>query len=121
MTTLAGARAELLAAYATASIRAGSASLGETPYVLVAGGGIDAAHVMRGQALATFRSILVAGAWDDAASATTLDALKLATLDVLIGLAGWQVGSLGSDGLRSFAGGDYLSAEWSASRMIDIP
>ena len=120
MTTLAGARAELVAAYVAASIRATSTPGGEPPYILVAGGGIDPQHIIRGQAEASFRSILVAGGFEDAKSANELDTLKLAALDVVRDLAGWRLDTIGGDGLRSFSGGDYLSAELSASRMIDI-
>ena len=120
MTTLAQARAELIAAYTAASIRATSTPGGEPPYVLVAGGGIDAEHIIRGQTEATFRSVLVAGGFEDTKSAAELDALKLGALGVLRALAGWRLGTIGGDGIRSFSGGDYLSAEASASRMIDV-
>ena len=88
--------------------------------MLVAGGGADAAHIMRGQMPATFRARCIAGAWDDAASVAQLDALKVATLTVLLSLPGWRMQPLGDDVIRDYGGAMYLTADCAAARMIDL-
>lgn len=120
MTTLAAARAELVAALSTAGLRGTTAAGGDPPYVLVAGGGIEMTHVVRGQAPATFRARCVAGAWDDAAAAAILDEQKLSVLGVLLALTGWRMLPVGDDVIRDYAGSMYLTADVSASRMIDL-
>ena len=121
MTTLAGARAELVAAIDAAGMKATDvAGAKPVPYVLVAGAGIDPSRVMVGKVAATFRAICVAGAWDQAAAVGSLDELKLGVLSVLRGLAGWQLGEVGRDGIRSFSGSDLLTADVSATRLIDL-
>lgn len=121
MTTLAGARAELIAALEADGIRATDTPGGrDLPYVLVAGDGIELTHLVRGQGTATFRATCIAGAWDDSAAALALDELKLDVLGVLRALPGWRVNSVGRDGIRTYAGAELLTADCSASRMIDL-
>ena len=121
MTTLAEARAELVAALEAADIAAtDTPGARDVPYVLVSGDGIDAAHIVRGQAVATFRALCIAGAWDGHAVVDELDSLKLATLTVVRELEAWRFGSVGRDGIRTFGGSELLTADVSASRMIDI-
>ena len=120
MTTLAQARAELITALTTASVRATSTPGNDPPYVLVQGAGIDMSHITRSEALADFRIMCVAGASDMAQSALTLDTLKLAVVQTLRALGSWRLGNVGRDGIRTYGGGEYLTAECSASRMIDL-
>jgi hypothetical protein len=120
MTTRAQARAELITALRAASVRAYDSPSGDPPYVLVGGGGIDMGHISRGQALATIRARCVAGAWTDKDAQALLDELVQDTLAVLLALTGWRMLPVGQDEIRRFEGGDYLTADVSAARMIDI-
>ena len=121
MTTLVQARAELVAAIDAAGIKATDVAGGKAvPYVLVAGAGIDLSRVISGRVEATFRAICVAGGWDEGTAIEALDAMKLGVLSVLAGLAGWRLGEVGRDGIRSFSGSDLLTADVSASRLIDL-
>lgn len=120
MTTRGEARHELRDALRTAGIRAVDTPAGDPPYVLVGGGGIDPAHISRGQVAATIRARCVAGAYTEDAAQDTLDDLVTDTLDVLRGLAGWRVLPVGQDEIRRFEGGDYLTADVAAERMIDL-
>ena len=120
MTTRNDARHALRDALRAAGIRALDAPGGDPPYVLVGGGGIDPAHILRGQVTATIRCRLVAGGYTEEASQDTLDGLVQSTLGVLRNLSGWAVLPVGQDEIRRFEGGDYLTADVSAERMIDI-
>ncbi len=120
MTTRAQARAEVVTALRAAGVRAYASPSGDPPYVLVGGGGIDMGHITRGQALATIRARCVAGAWTAEDSQAILDELVVDTLTVLRSLAGWRMEPVGQDEIRRFEGGDYLTADVSAARMIDI-
>jgi hypothetical protein len=120
MTTLAQARAEVITALTTAGVRATSTPGNDPPYVLVQGAGIDMGHITRSEALSDWRLMCVAGASDSTQSAASLDTLKLAVIQTLRALAGWRLGNVGRDGIRTYGGGEYLTAECSASRMIDL-
>ena len=120
MTTRNEARRELRDALRTADIRAVDVAAGDPPYVVVAGGGVDTAHITRGVGMATIRCRLVAGAYVEESAQDTLDGLVDETLSVLRGLAGWRVLSVGQDEIRRFEGGDYLTADVAAERQIDI-
>jgi hypothetical protein len=94
---------------------------GEPPYVLVVSEGTeDGARVLAGQARTLWTFRCVGGAWDHDASAAELDALKQTVMETFRDLAGWQVGSVGPDGLRDWQGGSYLTADVAAARLIDI-
>ena len=121
MTTWAQARAEAIGALASAGVRAGAMPGGDPPYVLVVSEGTpDGARVLAGQTQTDWTMRCVGGAWDDDAAAASLDALKQTVMETFRALAGWQVGSAGPDGLRSWQGGDYLTADVAAARLIDI-
>lgn len=121
MTTLAGARAELIAALEAASLSATETPGSKPPpYVAVLGGGVDFGHIVRGSVLSTWRLACVAGLADAKASVAQLDALKLSAIGMLLTLAGWQLGEVRPDGIRSYAGSDYLTADVTASRYIDL-
>ena len=120
MTTRAQARAELMTALRTAGVRAVDSPIGDPPYVLVGGGGIAMTHVTIAKAPATIRARCVAGAWEAAGVQAILDELIQDTLAVLRAMTGWQMLPVGQDEIRRFTGGDYLTADVSASRMIDI-
>ena len=120
MTTLADARAELIAGMA--SVGGGATStpgLMAPPYVLVAGDGVAMDHVTIGKFKSTWRIVLIAGGWDTDGTAVELDTMKQAAIAALRGLAGWQMQPLGRDGIRTFAGAELLTAELRGVRMID--
>jgi len=121
MTSLAGARAEYVAALRLAGVEVHDAPGGDPPYVFVRGDGIaDPGHVVRGTVLATFSGVCVAGAWDDGASAAMLDELKGDVLAVARAMPGWQLGDVSRDSVRRLGASDYLTADVSANRHVDI-
>jgi hypothetical protein len=121
MTTLVAARDELAAALVAADVPVADAPGGsDVPYAVIFGEGIDADHIVRGQALATFRATLLSGAWDQAASATALRVLVLAALGAVRELPRWTFGGVRRDTTIDIAGGTYLAADVIASRMVDI-
>ena len=119
MTTVADARAEMIDALKTAGVAAGPTP-GEPPYIYVAGDGIEPTRVVAGQADATFRLVMIGGAWDEAAAAAELDVLKQAALTTVRGMAAWAMGAISRDGGREWNGSLYLTADMAASRRIDI-
>ena len=90
------------------------------PYVLVSGDGVEANHIVMGKAASTWRMVLCAGGWEADGTAAILDDMKQEALTALRALANWQVGELGRDGIRTFAGSELLTAELRGVRMIDI-
>jgi hypothetical protein len=120
MTTMAEARAEFAAALTSLDVHDAPGDF-DPPYVFIRGDGIaDPGHVVRGTVLASFSAVCVAGAWDDGASAAMLDTLKLTVLTALRGLAGWQLGPVSRDTVRRLGASDYLTADVSANRHVDI-
>ena len=121
MTTLAGARGELITAMAGVG-KGATSQPGKMapPYVLIAGDGADVSHVTIGKYPSTWRVVLIAGGWDAEGSAAALDIMKQAAIAALQGLAGWKVQPLGRDGIRTFAGSELLTAELRGVRMIDV-
>jgi hypothetical protein len=122
MTTFVDARAEVIAALIAAGVRASDTPGADTPYVYVAGDGSgDGSRVVTGQLVASFRLVMVGGAWDESAAARDLDTLKQTVLETLRSLAGWRLTSgVSRDGARDWAGALYLSADVTAERLIDI-
>jgi hypothetical protein len=120
MTTRAQARAEVVTALQAAGIRTVKSASGDPPYVLVGGGGIDMDHIAIGKAPATIRARCVAGAWTDEDAQAIIDELVMDTLAVFLSMAGWRMLPVGQDEIRRFTGGDYLTADVSAARMIDL-
>lgn len=118
MTTMAQARAELRAALVAAGVPV-ARSPGPKAAVIF-GDGMDLEHIGRGQAEATFRVVLIAGKFDVAASTTELDAAKLRALTAVRGLDGWRLGEIRRDTVVTIAGGQYLAADVTASRFVDI-
>jgi hypothetical protein len=90
------------------------------PVGYVYGGGIDPRGIGRGQVAATFRVTLVVGRSDAPAASAALGDLTLLALSVLQDLNGWQIGEVGPDAIRTIAGAEYLSADVTASSMIDL-
>lgn len=119
MTTVAQAQAELETAL-SASMNVGDLAGVEPPGVIVYGDGVDFAHVVRGQAEASFRMTFVGGAWDAKASSGDLRTVVSAALPILAGLAGWRVGAFSPDSVVRIAGSQLLAVDAVASRMVDI-
>ena len=118
MTTLADARAELVAALAADGIPVGVPSL---PSVRVFLGGATTDHLVRGQIPATFRLVVIGGAYGTSdTSSVALATMAGDVLATLRDLDGWAVGDLSPERLSRHAGGDVLVAELSATRMTDL-
>lgn len=120
MTTVGGARAELVVALVAAGVQGVTAPLAEPPYAYVTREGIEPSRIVAGQVDVGFTIRLVAGAFDSAAAADQLDADLQTTLRVLRELAGWSVGSTGPDVGRDYQGATYLTADVATSRRVDI-
>lgn len=121
MATQTSRRAELAAALAAASVTASDAAGRDTPpYVLMYGGGIDPRDTMRGQMRASVRIVAIAAKADAGAASVQLAGLVESVLAVLRALAGWRIDGVSSDLRRIIAGAEYLSADISASCMIDV-
>lgn len=120
MTTIAGARAEIIGALQGAGLTAVDVPGGDPPYVLVEGDGVEVTRVVAGQCDSVWRLMMVGGAWDESQAVHDLDDLKQTTLQTLRTLDGWRVGSVGPDGGRSWQGAPYLTADVSAIRRIDL-
>ena len=120
--TFAGAREELATAFEAQGVNATYVVGGKpVPYVLIAQGGIsDPSHVVRGELLADFRMIFLAGPPDSERAVTDLDDMKTQCISQLRLLEGWRLGSMGADGIRTYAGGQFLSADLTASRFIAL-
>lgn len=120
MTSRNDARHELRDALRSDGIRAVDTPAGDPPYVLVGGGGIDPEHILRGHAEATIRARCVAGAYTESDAQDTLDELVVDVMTSIRELPGWRLLPVGPDEIRRFEGGDYLTADIAAARMIDI-
>lgn len=122
MTTIAEARSEAIAALIAAGIAADATPGADAPYVYVGGDGTgDGSRIVTGQLVASFRFVMVGGAWDERSAALELDTLKQAVLTTLRELAGWRLTSgISRDGARDWAGGLYLAADVTAERLIDL-
>lgn len=126
MTTLAEARADLIAALIGAGLPAGSSpGAAEPPCALVFGQGIDVSdrgHVARGQVPALFRVTVLGGIFDDSdlPGAELASALAL-TLGVLRGLDPWRIDDVRADYVAATPGGGrYLAADVIAATMIEL-
>jgi hypothetical protein len=90
------------------------------PVGYIYGDGIDPRGIGRGQVAASFRVTLVVGRADAPAASAALGALTILALTALRNINGWQVGEVRPDAIRSIAGADYLTADVTASAMIDV-
>lgn len=91
------------------------------PYLAVLGGGADlGGRIVTGRIAATFRVAMIAGAADQSAAVAELDAMKQAVMSALRALAGWQLGELRPDGIRTFAGADFLTADLEAVTLVTL-
>ena len=122
MTTLAEARAELIAALVAAGLDAfPDAGEHDPPFVYVRGDGVpDASHIVRGAVESQWAAVCVAGAWDASGTAADLDATKEAALTVLRALADWRVGPVSRDGIRRVGGADLPTADVIAFRHVNV-
>ena len=119
--TLTEAREELTTALATVvSVTRDPAGLADPPAAIVYGDGVDTAHIGRGQSLASFRIVLVSGAWDGGSASDLLAELASTVLSLLRSLVGWMVGELGRDSAVNVSGSTLLGCDIRASVMVEI-
>jgi len=121
VSTLAGRRAELIAALVAGEVDvAPTPGRATPPCVLVYGNGIaDMTGIGRSQVPVGFRLVLVSGSVDQEASAELLDALTLVVLGILRALP-WPIGPLERDTIRKLGLGEYLTRDITATAMVDI-
>lgn len=121
MATLASRRAELVAALVAAGVRSGDdPGAIAAPCALVFGAGSDMTGIGRGQVAVEFRVTMLGGLSDAHAAGAELATLEGTVLTVARALAGWQVGPLSGDQIRTVAGGDYLSADLALTTTVDL-
>lgn len=121
MATIAARRAELVAALVAATVRASDdPGAVEPPVTYIYGDGSDLVGVGRGQVRYGFRLVLVAGLREAPYASSTLGTLAELVITTLRALAGWQLGPLSADVVRTIAGGEYLTADLSVSTMVDL-
>lgn len=119
--TLAGAVAELRTALDAAGLRSTLDPNGVAqPCTIIVPEGVPELST-RGQSPAGFRIVLVAGAFDAAASVEALLAAEDTLLSTLAALPHWGVGPLGPAGRIQLAGGSALAAAVTVSRQVDHP
>jgi hypothetical protein len=119
MTALAELRADLADAIDDAGVRVSTRPGAEAvPYALIYGQAIAARPGPGGTRLATFRVVLVAGKADQAAMTAELGDLAVRVLTALWALAGWAVGDVGPDTIRTLGGADHLTADVTASALF---
>lgn len=126
MTTLAEARAALIAAIDGAGLPASSSpGDAEPPCALVFGNGVDLGdpgHVARGQVPGLFRVTVLGGIFDDGDLAGAELAAALGTvLATIRALAGWRLDQVRPDYVAATVGGGrYLAADVIAAYPIDL-
>lgn len=125
MTTLAEARAALIAAIAGAGVPASSSpGDAEPPCALVFGQGLDVTdrgHVLRGQVPAIFRVTVLGGIFDDGDLAGSELATTLGTVVATVrALAGWRIDAVRPDYVAATGTGRYLAADLIAAYPIDL-
>ena len=119
---LPGARGDLLDTMRDAGLSATTYPDGrEPPFVLIVATGFpEPTRVVMGQIEGSFACRIVAGAWDLDITIGQMDAMKVAVLAALRARAGWRMGDVGPDVIRRITGGDVLTADVNASRLIEI-
>lgn len=119
--SLAVSRAALVAALVAASIRC-SDSPGDTaaPVVHIFGNGSDMHGIARGQVRFGFRLVLQPEGGTPALASANLGVMVEAVCAVLRALAGFEVGEVSPDVMRTLAGSEFLSADVTAFTMIVI-
>lgn len=113
MTSPAGSLDELRDALTDAGVRVATPGSATPPCVLVGGPTgtwFDLSRVRTGVPI-TWRVLLVAGSWDDAAALAQLVALADLVAYTLHGLPGWRLGDVGRFGSLELAGARYLAAD----------
>lgn len=122
MTTVADARATLRATLVAADIRVdddpGSVA---PPCVYIYNGGVsDMRRIGMGKVPWSFRVVCRPSTNTEKVASAGVGALVIAVLTVLRALPGWEVGEVTPDIMRTTAGSDYLSADVTATTMIDL-
>jgi hypothetical protein len=123
MSTLPEARGVLEAALTTAGIRVTRDPLGlpgVAPAALLFGDGIDTGHIGRGQVVASFRIMLVSGAWDGASASDILAGLVSTALTALRAMDGWPVGEVGADAVVAVGSNRLLACDLRTATVIDV-
>ena len=120
--SITAARSALSSALVAASIRC-SDSPGDTaaPVVHIFGNGTpDMRHVVRGQVEYEFQLVLQPEGGTPAIASVNLGLMAEAVIVVLRNLAGFKVGPISQDVMRTLAGSDFLSVDITTSTMIDL-
>ena len=123
MSTLPEARDALQTALEAAGIRVTRDPQGlpaAAPAAMLYGDGVDTSHIGRGQVIAGFRILLVAGAWDGASTADVLAGLVSTCLTVLRAMDGWPVGVVGPDSAVRIGSNALLGADVQTSTVVTV-
>ncbi len=121
MTTIAARRSELTTALVAGGVTCTDApGDAQPPYAVLVQAGSDLEGIGRGQVAFDWRITLVAGDYLVASSALNLDALMATTTSILRLMDGWRITGLGAASIRDIAGALYLTADVTASAMIDL-
>lgn len=123
MSTLPEARDVLEATLTTAGIRVTRDPAGlpaAAPAAILFGDGVDTGHIGRGQVVAGFRILLVAGAWDGASMADVLAGLVSTVLSALRVLDGWPVGEVGPDAAVTVGSNRLLGCDIRTATVVDV-
>jgi hypothetical protein len=123
MSTLPEARDDLEAALTTAGIRVTRDPAGlpaAAPAAILFGDGVDTGHIGRGQVVAGFRILLVAGAWDGASMADILAGLVSTALTCLRAMDGWPVGEVGPDSAVTVGSNRLLGCDIRTATMVTV-
>jgi hypothetical protein len=123
MSTLQEARDDLEAALTTAGIRVTRDPAGlpaAAPAAILFGDGVDTGHIGRGQVIAGFRIMLVAGAWDGSSMADILAGLVSTCLTALRAMDGWPVGEVGPDSAVTVGSNRLLGCDVRTATMVTV-
>lgn len=121
-TTLATARSALSAAIVSAGGKV-STNPGDTAppcYYIFGGGASDFRRVAAGKVPFTFRIVCHPPSQNEMVASEQLASMVLALISAIRSLAGWQLGEVSADVIRRVGGSDFLSADVTASTLIDF-
>lgn len=122
MTTIAGARTALSAAIVAAGGVVADNPGGTAPpcYYIFGGGASDFRRAAAGKAEFTFRVVCHPPSSNEMVASSELAGMIQTLITALKSLAGWQLGEVSADVIRRVGGSDFLSADVTASTLIDF-